>query len=525
MPTLTDLKAKWFIPMDGSAPDGVPCRRHSADTGIEDMQVSTDNNTVTPLIDGKVYMRKWHEAIDALAHLGGERELYIANYRFENVKPLGELAGTTDARDDLDAAADAGVDVFPVFCFSLLNHWYNAKSVLWLQSRSILTACLDCRFPGAGGNHQKLAIVKHGAGAAAIVGSVDVAKQRWDTVAHLETDPDRDPAFRTATHDTGVFIEGPAVADLATTFRERWNDPSRLFGLVRLPVYLFSLATRTLPPPTPPPPITSANPVFPGSGTHSVQVLRTYGITWKGYSWSDQGEFTVWASHLNAIGKATQYIYIEDQYFMPFDWPPCFSRPGLARTTDLVYQLGKAIKRGVKVVVVTPLTSEDAFGDNQKYQRDVGINYLLQIAATAPGSITVADLQCGGAMVYVHSKLMIVDDEFVSIGSANFAQRSMTHDSEVQVAIVDSAMKFAHDLRVKIWGEHTGLPDIYLDDPVQALGKFQDAIDLHLGHLEPYVPTPTATFPAPSGSGPSDAHKVLIELLLDPYAGPGACRW
>src|SRR5207245_2544844 len=100
------------------------------------------------------------------------------------------------------------------------------------------------------------------------------------------------------------------------------------------------------------------NPV-PG-GTHSVQVLTTYGITSRvyGYSWAPVGDFTIWASYLNAIKKASTYIYIEDQYFYPFDWPPCFTRTGVAQSTDLIYQLGQAIGRGVQVLVIVPAKSE-----------------------------------------------------------------------------------------------------------------------------------------------------------------------
>ena len=78
--------------------------------------------------------------------------------------------------------------------------------------------------------------------------------------------------------------------------------------------------------------------------------------------------------------------------------------------------------------------------------------------------------------VYVHAKLLLIDDRYVAIGSANLNQRSMTSDSELQIAIVDgetvggesnvqsgqgtsyvSVCRFAQDLRRKLWGEHLGL--------------------------------------------------------------------
>ena len=259
-----------------------------------------------------------------------------------------------------------------------------------------------------------------------------------------------------------------------------------------------------------------------------MQVLRTYGITSKtlGYSWSPSGEFTVWASYLNAIRRATTYIYIEDQYFLPFDWPPCYSRTGLARDTDLIYQLGEAMKRGVTVVIVTPSNTEDPTHVYQKYQRDVGVNYLTGVrAAGAAGDIILASLKNGGSDVYVHSKLMIVDDEFTLIGSANVGQRSMTYDGELQVGIVDSAGAFARAVRTAIWQEHTGRDAASLEDPAAAIRLFRDDIAARSGRLKPYPVDPLAVYPpTPGSASPPMGHTRIIRLLIDPYAGPPGLR-
>src|SRR5262249_44469056 len=154
-------------------------------------------------------------------------------------------------------------------------------------------------------------------------------------------------------------------------------------------------------------------------------------------------------SYLNAIKRASIYIYIEDQYFLPFDWPPCHTRPaGKARDTDLIYQLGKAIQRGVLVAVVTPSNAEDLYHMYQKYHRDLAVNHLLNIkTAGAAGDVVVASLKNDSFDIYVHSKLMIVDDELVLIGSTNVGQRSMTYDGELHLGVVDGANMFARDLR------------------------------------------------------------------------------
>lgn len=51
--------------------------------------------------------------------------------------------------------------------------------------------------------------------------------------------------------------------------------------------------------------------------------------------------------------------------------------------------------------------------------------------------------------IYIHSKLMLVDDVFMTLGSANLNQRSMAVDSEINIATVDS--RVARDLRKRVW--------------------------------------------------------------------------
>lgn len=513
MPSLGELKNKWFIPMDGTDPDGVPTRRHSEDAGENTLAVSTDGNTVTPLIDGRAYMRVWHDSVVAL-HGGASAELFHAGWRYESVKTLGETAGPPDALDDVNNADTAGVTCYVLTCRNVIVMAFNNVSVAWLRLHGVWTACMDNRFPPGGSNHQKFAVFKTSADAIAVLGSIDISKTRWDTPAHSHVDPDRNPTYGKPTHDTGVEVHGPAVADIEKTYRERWNDSSRTFGLEPL-----------LPPQ---PLITSPISAPAGGGSHSVQVLRTYGITstFFGYSWSPRGEFTVWASYLNAIKRASTYIYIEDQYFLPFDWPPCYSRTGVARDTDLIFQLGEAMQRGVRVAVTTPSNAEDATHRFQKYQRDVGVNYLNGIkAAGAPGDIVVGSLQNGTSDVYVHSKLMIVDDEVVLIGSTNVGQRSMTYDGELHVAVVDAAETLPKEFRKSLWAEHMAVAAGGLDDPVVAYGLFQAAVAGSTGHLKPYPVDPLNVYPATPGSNPPPrGHVTSIRTIVDPYGGPPGLR-
>jgi phosphatidylserine/phosphatidylglycerophosphate/cardiolipin synthase-like enzyme len=185
------------------------------------------------------------------------------------------------------------------------------------------------------------------------------------------------------------------------------------------------------------------------------------------------------------------------------------------------------MKRGVNIAVVVPSKSEDpVVGPSQKYQRDIGVNYLQSVrSAGAPGHVVVASLKNGTTDIYVHSKLMIVDDEFVLIGSANVGQRSMSHDGELHIGVLDSANLFAKELRKTLWAEHTGRPAGTLDAPVAAYSLFESDVGASAGHLMPYPSDPLAVYPAVAGSTPPPArHTYYLLSVIDPYAGPPGLR-
>ena len=56
--------------------------------------------------------------------------------------------------------------------------------------------------------------------------------------------------------------------------------------------------------------------------------------------------------------------------------------------------------------------------------------------------------------IYIHSKLLLIDDTYFTLGSANLNLRSMAVDSEINVSTVDPVC--ATDLRKRIWGQLSG---------------------------------------------------------------------
>ena len=121
----------------------------------------------------------------------------------------------------------------------------------------------------------------------------------------------------------------------------------------------------------------------------------------------------------------------------------------------------------------------------------------------------------GGTPIYVHAKLMIVDDEIVRVGSANMNNRSMGLDSETDVFIDAARPGNAHAapviarLRRRLLAEHCGIPEGKLLALLEEHGSMAGAIDAAASpgkHLSPFVLRPL-----------TEAEKAVADsALLDP---------
>ena len=81
--------------------------------------------------------------------------------------------------------------------------------------------------------------------------------------------------------------------------------------------------------------------------------------------------------------------------------------------------------------------------------------------------------------VYVHSKLMIVNDVFTTHGSANINTRSMQADSELNIA--HEWASETQKLRRRLWDLHTGGEGMQ-DEPEKAFSAWQELVDKNKRH-------------------------------------------
>ena len=213
-----------------------------------------------------------------------------------------------------------------------------------------------------------------------------------------------------------------------------------------------------------------------------MQVLRTYPARLRRYPFAPVGERSIAYAYRKVFARARRLIYIEDQYL----WAPFVA--------DL---LAAALRENpdLHIVAVVP-----RFPDKEgaaRWPSLVGREQAIRVCRAAGGDrFAIYDLEnAAGTPIYVHAKVVVVDDVWAMIGSDNLNRRSWTHDSELSCAVLDAtrdereprdpaglgdgARAFARDLRLQLWREHLGLDagdDVNdLIDPASGLEVLQRA--------------------------------------------------
>jgi phosphatidylserine/phosphatidylglycerophosphate/cardiolipin synthase-like enzyme len=257
-------------------------------------------------------------------------------------------------------------------------------------------------------HHEKLVVVDD---EVAFVGGVDLTDlggDRWDTPRH----PARG---RLGWHDAGSRLRGPIVADVAEHLDLRWTEVT---GEELAPV-----------------------PVPARAGDTTVQLLRT--VPERIYDRLPGGAFGILEGYMRALHAARELVYLESQFF----WLP-----------EIVHLLSERLREPpsdrFRVLVLLPSKANNGEEDTRGMlayltDADSGHNRFLATTIDAMTGSTVDEL-------YVHAKIGIVDDRWLTIGSANLNAHSFFNDTEVNVQVCDPAL--ARATRLRLWSEHLGLP-------------------------------------------------------------------
>ena len=274
-----------------------------------------------------------------------------------------------------------------------------------LQARGA-EALLDMRVRTGGSHHQKLVVIRYrdrprattsptsAASTCATRGATTPSTSATRRPLEMAPEYGDTPPW----HDVQAAITGPAVYDVETVFRERWEDPT---PLTRHPVYWtqdrllrMDMTPDPLPAQAPPPPP-------PEGGTHIVQLLRTYPNLRRGrdYPFARGGERSVARGYTKALARAGSLIYIEDQYLWGQHVGDVFTE-ALRRNPDL------------HVIAVVPLfTDQDGRpGPHPADARPRAGDAADDRRGARTGWRSTGSRTTQGTPVYVHAKVCVIDD-------------------------------------------------------------------------------------------------------------------
>ena len=291
-----------------------------------------------------------------------------------------------------------------------------------LTEESGVQCALDARERPMHCHHEKTIVVDD---RVAFVGGIDLTNLQGDRWDHLDH-PSRDAI---GWHDVAVRLEGPAVADVARNFAFRWA----------------AITDERLPP----------THVPPAAGDIDVQIVRT--MPDHMYKERPQGDFRILESYLAALRSAARFIYLENQYL----WSPEI-------VEVLRSKLSNPPSADFRLILVLPAKPTQG-GDDTRGE----LGTLMQ-ADAGQGRVVASTLFSTGGdrdcQVYVHAKVGIVDDRWMTIGSANLNEHSLFNDTEMNAVVHDQAL--IRDTRRRLWGAHLGRPPESLEeDPVRVIDE------------------------------------------------------
>jgi phosphatidylserine/phosphatidylglycerophosphate/cardiolipin synthase-like enzyme len=292
-------------------------------------------------------------------------------------------------------------------------------------------------------HHEKIIVIDNKIG---FCGGFDLSRGKWDTSKHDYNDPRRDQ-YSEPWHDLHAKVQGPIVWDLAYHFNQRWayhevKDEKKIRAMNLKPARFIS-----------------------EKGDTKIVALRT----WEGND--KDGGILAW--YANTIRKAKAIIYIENQF--PF------------QNEFITRILCKRLKeqKGLRVIIVGPMepnlpgligsilskTSVNDVNKHLKRIRDAGDSGKR----VGTYSLLSQDKKTKKLrQIYVHSKLLIVDDKWITIGSANTDKNGFKDSTEVNIGITSGQL--SKELRTRLWCEHLGLVE-----------KTEDSTNKHQANRPPKV--------------------------------------
>jgi phosphatidylserine/phosphatidylglycerophosphate/cardiolipin synthase-like enzyme len=305
---------------------------------------------------------------------------------------------------------------------------------------------LDSSIPLGACHHQKVIVIDD---RLAFCGGCDVGPDRWDTLLHHDDDARRrkpdNKAYFECRHETMALVDGEAALNLGQLFRNRWE---RSTGEIMAP------------------PVAEPGGLWPSQVAVAFR-NATVGLARSEPKWRHCGEVRETERlHLASLAAAKRLIYMENQYF---------ASPIMAEA--LAARLGE--RHGPEVVLVSTQHSPSWFDQMTMDRTRLLFLKRLREADKYGRLTTVCPVTPAGRSVIVHSKLTIIDDALVRVGSANLNNRSTGFDTEVDLAIEaedDTARGAIAAFRAHLVGHWIGRSDEEMAAAIAEHGTLAAAI-------------------------------------------------
>jgi phosphatidylserine/phosphatidylglycerophosphate/cardiolipin synthase-like enzyme len=401
--------------------------------------------TVHPLVDGHESFGRIAQAVEAARHSVWVTVAFIEReFRFPD--------GRGSLLDLLDAAARRGLDARVLFWRDPKVEDLVSDSQIFSGSPAEWAALAEREFAGkirwdalpGFCHHQKSWLIDaYRASETAFVGGINFDRGSLSLRGHPAKPGEvaNPSSLYREIHDLYSEIRGPATSDVAHNFVQRWNEASernRPDGCfpdretaddLAWPCELSPVVGDT--------PVQISRTIMPGvyTNTRAAPKAAPYAI--------EEGEESVREQVLAAIAGARESIYIENQIFL---------------SKALLGGIDEALERGVRVIAVVPTIPMPELAEYRRRDPKMaaGIFDLLSRVGRRERFTLVGLAQRDNAgnffNVYVHAKIMLVDDAWATIGSTNFVGRSFKKETEMNASFWSA--KVVRDLREKLFDEH-----------------------------------------------------------------------
>jgi phospholipase D1/2 len=386
------------------------------------------------LVDGEEYFRAVRESLRE-----AERSIFILGWDIDSrqrLVPDGANDGWPEQLADFLNALVRKRRRLRTYVLSwdfamlylLEREWMPLFQLDW-RMHPRLSFRLDAKHPTGASHHQKVVVVDD---SVAFVSGFDLSRSRWDTSEHRCEEPRRRNPFGLTYgpfHDVGAVVEGECARAIGELARERW---------------LRATGKRVRAANAPPLEGRWPRSIEPVLHDVPVAVARTE-PAFEDYS----GVGEVRKLHLDAIAAAKRDIFAENQYFT-------------SKTIANALRERLSEPEGPDIVVISPGTQSGW----------LEVNTMGVLRARLHRDLKAADrfdhyrlfcpklpwLSDDKGCLNVHSKVLIVDDRFAMVGSANLSDRSMGLDTELNIAIeangdrkIEAAIA---DFRNRLLAEH-----------------------------------------------------------------------